>query len=103
MALLLYGRPVAAGVPIPWGPRAPTQPPTIGQAPPQAINPADAVGHTFDEELTEELLPALKSALASHADCFAVGTITGRTNIVTHRIDTGAASPIRQRPQSPAH
>ena len=33
-----------------------------------------------------------------YADIFAYGSQTGRTNIVTHSINTGDEAPIKQRP-----
>ena len=96
--IMLLGKPAAAGVCIPWAPWPPTQPPTIVNAPPQLVNTADMVQHTFDEALTQLEKSGLQALLEVYADCFATGTTTGRTNVVTHHIDTGNADPIKQRP-----
>ena len=41
---------------------------------------------------------SLQALLEVYADCFATGTTTGRTNVVTHHINTGGTDPIKQRP-----
>ena len=40
----------------------------------------------------------MQTWLSEYADTFATGDTTVRTNIVTHRIETGNAAPIKQRP-----
>ena len=101
--MVLLGKPAVAGVRIPWGPWPPTQPPTIVNAPAAKVDPEAMAKHVLGDELTETQAGELQALLAVYADGFATGTTTGRTNVVTHRIDTGSASPIKQKPhrQSP--
>ncbi len=55
-------------------------------------------------DLTETQQDDVSTLLQRYPDRFATGSTTGRTNVVTHRIDTGDAPPIKARPhrQSPA-
>jgi len=96
--MLLLGKPAVAGVRIPWGPWPPTQPPSIANAPPKAVDPEEMVKHTLSENLTTTQQEDLLTLLTAYANGFATGDTTGRTNVVTHRINTGDALPIKQRP-----
>ena len=102
--MMLMGKPGGAGLRIPWGPWPPTQPPTICNVPATAADGEEVAEHVLSPDLTEAQQLDVRSLLQRYPDRFATGSTTGRTNMVTHRIDTGISPPIKARPhrQSPA-
>jgi len=93
-----------AGLHIPWAPWPPTHPPTIPNVPATEANLDENAEHVLSPDLTETQQDDVSTLLQRYPDRFATGSTTGKTNVVTHRIDTGDAPPIKARPhrQSPA-
>lgn len=96
--MVLVGKPAVAGVRIPCAPSPPTRLPTIVNAPATPVDPEEMAQHTLSEELVEAQQLQITALLTEYEDIFAAGDTTGRTNIVTHQIETGEAAPIKQRP-----
>ena len=96
--MVLLGKPWGLGARVPWNPWPPTQPPTVTNIPSATIDHSELQSMVIDSELTDIQQLELKDILAAQADAFATGGMTGRTNIITHKIDTGNAAPIKQRP-----
>ena len=102
--MVLLGRTDGAGLRIPWAPWPPPQPPTIVNMPAAKVEPEEVAEHVLSPGLTALQQEDMQALLQRYADGFATGSSTGRTNLVTHRIDTGDAPPIKARPhrQNPA-
>ena len=96
--MMLMGKPKGAGIRIPWTPWPPTQPPTIPNVAAPAVDTTNFEMPKINPELTEAKLTDMNSLIEAYIDVFASGPSTGRTNLVTHPIDTGDARPIKERP-----
>ena len=76
-------------------------PPTIPNVPAVEVNPDEVAEHVLSVELTESQQKDIHTLLQAYPDRLrqaATGSSTGRTNLVTHRIDTGDAPAIKARP-----
>ena len=87
------------GVGIPWAPWPPVAPPTLVKVDVQHKELADGEWPAVSIDLDARQVADMEGLLCRYSSVFASGGNTGRTNVVTHSIDTGDAGPIRQ----PAH
>ena len=99
VCMVMLGKGWGNGISIPWEPWPPVQPPTI----PRAIAKTETKLSWEDlpeinAELTDKAQEDVARLLTRYSDIFATGAQTGRTNIATHAINTGASEPIKQRP-----
>ncbi|DBA68849.1 TPA: hypothetical protein ACH3X2_013332 [Trebouxia sp. C0005] len=92
------GKPHGDGRHIPWSPWPLRAPPTIVQMPAPSTHPDEVTQHVLSPDLTSTQQNDVQELLQTYADRFATGSSTGRTNIVTHRIDTGDTAPIKSKP-----
>lgn len=104
VCMVMLGRGWGNGICLPWKPWPPVPVPTI---PVVAFKPVDAPA--IDRPPINSALDAasqgdVNQLVDRYSDIFAQGSQTGRTNIVTHSINTGDERPIKQKPHrlSPA-
>ena len=97
VVMAITGKAWGTGVCIPWTNWPPTHSPTIAnvQAPANAIAPERPA---LNANLTNHQTQELEAVLSRFPDVWAGNSDTGRTNLVTHRIPTGNAAPIKARP-----
>ena len=95
VVMVLVGKPTHGGS-IPWSPWPPVAPPTVVKS--QAVHKqlADEELPALSEDLTLAQKAAVQKLLDRYASVFSSAGSTGRTNIVTHSIDTGSAIPFKQ-------
>ena len=96
--LAIIGKSWGTGVCRPWSPWPPTQPPTVPYVEPKAVDVDEVELPKIGENLTEVQQAQAHDLANKHADLWATGSATGRTNVVTHRVDTADAQPIKCRP-----
>ncbi len=104
VCMVMLGRGWGNGICLPWKPWPPVPVPTI---PVVAFKPVDAPA--IDRPPINSALDAasqgdVNQLVDRYSDIFAQGSQTGRTNIVTHSINTGDERPTKQKPHrlSPA-
>ena len=98
VVMAIIGKSWGTGVCLPWTPWPPTQPPTVAWVRPPTSYPAVGDMPTMGADLDDNQRHDIERFVHDFADVWAYGNSTGRTNVVTHRIDTGSAAPINQRP-----
>ena len=96
--LAIIGKSWGTGVCIPWSPWPPTQPPTVTYVEPKAVDANELKLPKIGGNLTDPQQAQAHDLANKHADLWATGSATGRTNVVTHRVDTADAQPIKCRP-----
>ena len=98
VVMAIIGKSWGTGVCLPWAPWPPTQTPTIAWIRPSTSYPAVRDMPSMSADLDDNQRLDIEQFVNDFADVWAYGNSTGRTNIVTHRIDTGSTAPINQRP-----
>lgn len=96
--MAILGKTWGTGICIPWTPWPPTQSPTVPATQSPADTPVISTMPIMNPELSEQQRAEVEQLIQQYPDIWANGNATGRTNLVTHRIDTSAAAPIYQRP-----
>ena len=94
----ITGKSWGTGVCIPWGPRPPTQPAKIPYVKPKPVALNELKLPKVSGRLTQEQQAQANGSVMKHAELWAAGKATSRTNVVTHKIDTGDAQPTKCRP-----
>ena len=84
------------GVRIPWAPWPPVAPPTLVKVDVQHKELAKEEWPAVNTDLDARQVEDIEGLLCRYSSVFASGGSTGRTNVVTHTIDTGDVGPIRQ-------
>ena len=97
--MAITGKSWGTGICIPWEPWPPTHPPTVPNvhAPAQSTMPPELP--TVNPGIDEMQRQQVQRLVADFPGIWASGSVTGRTNWVTHRIPTGEAAPIKARPR----
>lgn len=98
VCMVVLGRGWGNGICLPWAPWPPMPVPTIPRVPAKPFDaPAMEQPHV-NPELDEKATRDIGRLVDRYADIFASGGQTGRTNFVTHGINTEGRAPIKQRP-----
>ena len=98
VVMAIIGNSWGTGICLPWTPWPPTQPPTVAWVNPPTSYPAVRDMPTMGADLDDNQRHDIEQFVQDFADVWAYDNSTGRTNVVTHWIDTGSAAPINQRP-----
>ena len=104
IVMAIIGKNWGTGMCIPWDSWPPTQPPTIPYVEPKSVDPSQVPLPAVSDKLSQQEHAEAQHLARRHIELWAMDSATGRTNLVTHRINTGDAAPIKCRPSrhSPA-
>ena len=98
VCMVMLGKGWGNGICLPWKPWPPVPTPTIPVVAPQPVDAAAKDRPPINPELDAASHADINQLVDRYSDIFAQGSQTGRTNIVTHAINTEDERPIKQRP-----
>ena len=96
--MVMLGKGWGNGICLPRKPGPPVPIPTIPVVPPKPMEAPAAERPPINSELDAASRGDVNQLVDRYSDIFAQGSQTGRTNTVTHSINTGGERPIKQRP-----
>ena len=97
VCMVMLGKGWGNGICLPWTPWPPVTIPTIPIVAAEPIAP-EVDRPPINSGLDEASQTEVNKLVDRYSDIFAQGSQTGRTNIVTHSINTEGERPIKQRP-----
>ena len=98
VCMVVLGRGWRNGICLPWAPWPPVPVPTIPRVPAKPFDAPAMEQPPVNPELDEKATRDISRLVDRYADILASGGQRGRTNIVTHGINTEGRAPIKQRP-----